>query len=114
LALAALAIQLALSFGHVHLEGSTPLSQRAALATLQTAADNDQSPGGTGSDRPALADEFCAICALIHLAGTAQASAPPALVAPVAYRRFVSEIGAELATAPPIHAPFAARAPPLA
>jgi hypothetical protein len=112
LALTALAIQLALSFAHVHLEGSAPLSARGpALAALQTTADTD---GGAGTDTPALADEFCAICALIHLAGTAQTAAPPALVAPVAYRRIVAELVTEPGSSPPVHAPFSARAPPIA
>jgi hypothetical protein len=114
LALTALAIQLALSFAHVHLEGSAPLSARGpALAALQTTADTD-GIGGAGTDTPALADEFCAICALIHLAGTAQTAAPPALVAPVAYRRIVAELVTEPGSSPPVHAPFSARAPPIA
>jgi hypothetical protein len=112
LALTALAIQLALSFAHVHLDGNAPFGAGAkALAAVQITTDSDAA-GGAGA--PALADEFCAICALIHLAGTAQTAAAPALDAPVAYRRISIELVAELGSSPPVHAPFSARAPPIA
>lgn len=74
LALFALAFQLVLSFGHHH---ALPFSPVAALAAAQTVA----LPSGT--DLPGQPDDadHCAICAVIHLAGTL--TLPPPVVLPV-------------------------------
>jgi hypothetical protein len=77
LALAALALQIALSFGHVHLSTVSDGSLSAAThrATLTQAQLPAQSPGGD--------NDYCAICASIFLASTSFAPAPPALPLPV-------------------------------
>jgi len=74
LALFALALQLALSFGHHH---PLPLAPASAIAAARTAA----LPSGT--DLPGQPDDedHCAICAVIHLAGTT--TLPPPVVLPV-------------------------------
>jgi hypothetical protein len=74
LALLALALQLAASFGHIHAEDFAGLG-RAAVA--QTAlADN----GPAGAPDP---DHLtCDICAAVHLAGSLLMPAPPVLVVP--------------------------------
>ncbi len=74
LALFALALQLVLSFGHHH---ALPLSPATAVAAVQTATPS------AGSELPGQpADEdHCAICAVIHLAGTL--TLPPPVVLPV-------------------------------
>lgn len=72
LALLALALQLVLSFGHHH---PLPIAPAAALAAAQTVA----LPSGT--DLPGQPDEdHCAICAVIHLAGSL--TLPPPVVLP--------------------------------
>jgi hypothetical protein len=78
LALAALAVQIALSFGHVHLSSVSDGSLSAHRATLTQSQLPAQSPGGD--------DDYCAICASIFLASTSFAPAPPALPLPVNFR----------------------------
>lgn len=74
LALFALALQLVLSFGHHH---ALPFSPSAAMAAAQTATVP------TGPDLPGQPndEDHCAICAVIHLAGTL--TLPPPVVLPV-------------------------------
>ena len=115
LALLALTAQLVVSFGHVHLDhnASRPGHQSAVLG-----ADTPTSTGFAprpGSDRaPALADDYCAVCALIHLAGTVVASEPPALPLPAELGRVRTDSTAEFGLTARSHALFAARAPPFA
>jgi len=75
----ALAIQLAVSFGHVHLEGVARTD--AAGVALATAGRASQSlvalqPGTAGGD-----DDYCPICASVFL--TANSFVPQAPVLPV-------------------------------
>jgi hypothetical protein len=102
-ALFALALGLALSFGHVHL-GNLSGHAPTQIETSGTAAP-------ATSDTPEHADGYCAICAIIHLSGTlVPASVPPL---PLYYGQ------AQPRTAVLIDVPtetpsfFAARAPPV-
>jgi hypothetical protein len=111
----ALTAQLVVSFGHVHLDrnASAPGHQSALLASdAPTSADVASLPAS--DEAPALADDYCAICALIHLAGTVVASEPPALSLPVVFGRAHTQSTAEFGLTAQSHALFAARAPPLA
>ncbi len=72
-ALFALALQLALSFGHLHL-GELALG-KTTLAAAANAPDS-QAPPGTVPDR----DEVCAICAIISLSGALLIPDVPTLV----------------------------------
>jgi hypothetical protein len=106
LALFALALQLALSFGHVHLDdlalGKTPITAAQKASDLGT-------PGGTVPDR----DEGCAICAVIGLAGTPLLPDAPALVfADSQHPAVFSELIA-LFVSDPRREHFQARAPPV-
>jgi Protein of unknown function (DUF2946) len=92
LALVALAIQFALSFGHFH-----PLASAQAAAAIQTgltqadlayigtaqdtanAAAQKQQPANHDSGHPA---DSCAICAVIALAGHVLFAMPPVLLLP--------------------------------
>ena len=101
----ALALQLALSFGHVHaneLGGHAP----AQIETSGTAAP-------ASSDTPGHADSYCAICAIIHLAGTLVPASVPSLPLPVAYGRV--QLRTTVIVDAPTQTPFffAARAPPV-
>jgi hypothetical protein len=115
LALFALTAQLVVSFGHVHLDpnGSTPGHQSALLRSdAPTSADVASLPAG--DEAPALADDYCAVCALIHLAGTLVTAEPPALPLPALFGRARTDSTAEFGLTAQSHALFAARAPPLA
>ncbi len=106
LALFALAVQLALSFAHVHV--TDPGRTQAAAASV-SGAGHAPTPK---SDGPA--DPGCAICGLIQLAATATPSAAPALPLVVAsgHARLAAADQLVLAAAPRLL--FQARAPPAA
>src|SRR5262249_15070748 len=109
-ALFALAIQLVLSFGHLHFASSAATAALAAAAADSLADTPDDQPTPTKHSRVA---DYCTICASLHLAGLLTAS-PPSVPAPLppSHDRLAPRIGLQSAT----HAglPFNARAPPLA
>ena len=70
LAFLALALQLVLSFGHVHLTGFPQQQERSA----SLAADDD---GAIPNSPPAGHDPFCAVCALIQLVGSSVCPVAP-------------------------------------
>jgi len=108
MALAALALQLVLSFGHVHLPGV----RRPALAVSGSAAQ--ASPLGAPQPGNDADDDYCAICATIFLA--ANSFLPPAPQLPVPFVSRPIEHFAPVAVdfIVPRRAPFQSRAPPLA
>ncbi len=113
LALFALAFQLAVSFGHVHLEHFTPLSAGAsALADAPPSADRDAPSKPAG--REDLADDCCPICTLIHLAGALVPAEMPSLPLPTVFGRLRLELAAEFDLTASHAALFRARAPPIA
>jgi hypothetical protein len=103
LALCALALQLALTFAHVH-----PLAIAKAAAQI-AAQDDPSSPEPAG---PIV--DHCAICTVSHMAGTMVPPVAPALVVPFATSdaRLAISIDRPRAAAPP--RTFQARAPPIA
>ena len=109
-ALFALAIQLVLSFGHLHFASSAAAAAlaSAAAAPLTGAPDNPPAP----SKHSRVAD-YCTICASIHLAGL-QTTEPSSLLAP--HRSGAVRLTVGVETTPRAHSglPFNARAPPLA
>jgi hypothetical protein len=108
-ALMALAFQLVLSFGHAHFSG--PLAR--SLVAVQTAlpsADEPNAPAG----KSGLADQTCAICALLQLVGSAAESTSPALAAPALYTAEWQPSDPAFNLAGTAHRLFRARAPPLA
>ncbi len=106
LALFALAVQLVLSFGHVHVHeiGST---------TAQLAGTH--APGAPSSpDHPANdADDYCAICAIVHLASTTFLPEPVQLPLPFVTRtvEHIDRVTTIFVT--PHRSYFQSRAPPL-
>jgi hypothetical protein len=114
LALFALAFQLAVSFGHVHLERIAPPSVGAsALANAQPSADDLNAPSNPAG-REGLADDHCPICTLIHLAGTLMPAEMPSLPMPTVFGRLRLEVAAEFDLTAAHAALFRARAPPIA
>lgn len=113
LALFALWLQLALSFGHMHPEDFAGLSSGAAHQQFvksdpigDPAAPLDPLAEGPGH-------EACAICASIHLAGTLTLPEPIELKAPLAADAAMLRRGGELLLLPAPHSLFQTRAPPL-
>jgi hypothetical protein len=114
LALFALAFQLAVSFGHVHLERIAPPSVGAsALAHAQPPGDGLNAPSNP-TGREGLADDHCPICTLIHLAGTLVPAEMPSLPLPTVVGRLRLELAAEFDLTASHAALFRARAPPTA
>ena len=72
-ALFALAVQFALSFGHFH---------AIATPTAPSIQSVQQQLPAPGPDTDRHMDDLCAICAVIALASTAVAAAPPSLPLP--------------------------------
>ena len=124
LALFALTIQLVLSFGHVHFDGisaqsvspravsaRTIAAPRALRLAVQPAAKLLDAPAVP--DKPVnLAEDYCAICSVMRLAGL-PAVAPVLPLAAEDRRMFLDgSVGFALAASP--HLFFQARAPPQA
>ena len=123
LALFALAIQFALSFGHFHgdIARAAPAVQAAlddadgamaaALAAPQAHTEAaQQQPSGPDTDRHG-AD--CAICAVLSLANNFVFATPPLLELPQAVELLHLTTGAEFAHLGALHRAFQSRAPPL-
>jgi len=108
LALIALALQVVLTFGHVHLRGLGGSSHRVIAASL--AHPPLQAPPQTPSDN----DDYCAICASIFLASSAFAPAPAQLPVPVNFQRVEHWLNAASLVAQPPRLAFRSRAPPVA
>jgi hypothetical protein len=72
MALFALALQLALSFGHIH---ALPTPQPTASVTAQV-HDGPSPPGNHD-------DDYCSICAVLALLTNAQTASAPVVVLPV-------------------------------
>jgi len=112
LALAALVLQLVLSFGHVHLHGigTSPRHTIAGSHNAAIALASHKAPAqNTGGD-----DDYCAICASIFLVSTSFVSAPPKLTVPVGYERIAYRFNVDRGTVAPRRAAFQSRAPPAA
>jgi hypothetical protein len=111
LALAAMALQLVISFGHIHLEdfGGTGGGLTSVAASKALSAHQD--PNGLPANE---ADDYCPICAVIHLASSSFLPDAPVLPVPFGFRK--TEHFAPIAVVSILsrRAPFQSRAPPLA
>ena len=122
LALFALAIQFALSFGHFHGDiaraaptrqaglAATDLAIAATLATPQAHPEAAQQPSGPDTDRHT---SDCAICAVLSLASNFLSATPPLLELPQAVGLLHLTTGAEFAHLGSVHPAFRSRAPPV-
>jgi hypothetical protein len=102
-ALFALAVQFALSFGHFH----------AIAAQAPPSIQSIQHLPTPGPDSDRHADDLCDICAVIALTGTAVASAPPALPLPQAIELPRQTTETTFLRLHAARAAFQSRAPPL-
>ena len=123
LALFALAIQFALSFGHFHGEvaraapaaieaglADADLAIAATLATPQAPSEAAQQPSGHDTDQPT---SDCAICAVLSLANNFLFATPPLLELPQAVELLHLTTGAEFTHLGSLHRAFQSRAPPV-
>jgi hypothetical protein len=110
LALAALALQLVLSFGHVHPDGVHRAYDVAAGAASNAQAAQPlpvQQPGDDG-------DDYCAICATIYLAANSFVPQAPPLPVPFVSQSIEHCDRVAVVFIAPRRTPFQSRAPPLA
>jgi DUF2946 family protein len=111
LALFALAVQIVLSFGHVHLHNLAPGSTQPAMTTGSGTELASEPAPGRHPDGSLDAD--CPICALIQLVATSAPSVAPALPLPASFGLIRRQAPLELASAFLPHVLFQARAPPV-
>ena len=110
LALSALALQLVVSFGHVHLDGVNRIYP--AQAVSGSGAQSSQLPAPQpGKDAD---DDYCAICATIFLAANSFLPPAPQLPVPFVSRPIEHFARGAVDFIVPRRAPFQSRAPPLA
>ena len=122
LALFALAIQFALSFGHFPGEvaraapaiqaglADAGLAVAATLATPQAPSEASQQPSNHDTDQPT---SDCAICAVLSLANNFLFATPPLLELPQAVELLHLTTGAEFTHLGSLHRAFQSRAPPV-
>jgi hypothetical protein len=112
LALFALAIQFALSFGHFHGEiaRAAPAILAATLAVQEAQSEAAQQPSNHDTDRHT---SDCAICAVLSLASNFLFATPPLLELPQAIELLHLTTGAEFAHLGSLHPAFQSRAPPV-
>ena len=108
LALAALALQMVVSFGHVHLDGL------ARTSTIVVAAAAPGSPSLPDHQPGNEADDYCAICATIYLAANSFVPQAPQLALPFVSQTIEHVDRVAVVFIAPRRAPFQSRAPPLA
>jgi len=122
LALFALVVQFALSFGHSHFNGAqaAPAIQTGqtqadhadaqGLAASETASQAQQQPSSPDTDQQP--SDGCAICAVMALAGNALFATPPLLLLPQAVELLYLATDAEFVHLNSGRSAFQSRAPP--
>src|SRR3954468_16815004 len=119
LALFAMLVQFALTFGHSHwFAQAAPFAQSSLQQTdsSKAVASPDhaavQKPSPASPDREQPGDDNCAICALVALAGTVVFAAPPVLLLPQAIDLLYRTTDAEFVHLKSAGTAFQPRAPP--
>jgi len=109
-ALIAVAINLALSFGHVHaIDGKSLEARAGALVAAIASQDTDQKPG----HRDDGIDYLCPICVASAVMATALAASPPVMAIDFAFSTIDRTIEPVFAVVEPQRAAFQSRGPPL-
>jgi hypothetical protein len=114
LALFALAVQFALSFGHFHAKAAQAASaiQSSVSYVLTTAGELTQQPA-SNPDSDQRPSDPCAICAVIALANAVLFATPPLLLFPQAIEFLNLTTDAEFAHLNSACPAFQSRAPPV-
>jgi hypothetical protein len=120
LALFALAIQFALSYGHFHalaapaiqtgLTQADPAHAKGPAADTASETAQQQQPANQDNDQQRA--DGCAICAVMSLAGTVLFATPPLLELPQAVEFLYRTTDAEFVHVHSAHLAFHSRAPP--
>ena len=117
LAMFAMLVQFALTFGHSHwFAQAAPLAQSQVadsakgIASPDSTAVHKQSP--TNHDREQPGEDNCAICALVAMAGTVLFATPPLLHLPQAVELLYRTTDAEFLHLESAGSAFHPRAPP--
>ena len=105
-ALFAFAVQLVLSFGHVHLDKLTFSSPAAASVQLASGDSGAPQPKHTGSD------DYCAICASIALVASSVLPEAAQLAPPISVPSSSAPEFLAAQSVFELHTSFQARAPP--
>jgi hypothetical protein len=103
-------LQLVLSFGHIHLEKFGSSSAIAGVVASKAPSSKQNPAQYPASD----ANDYCAICATIHLASSSFVPDTPFLPVPLTSRTIEHFGYFTLIFVPPQRAAFQSRAPPLA
>jgi hypothetical protein len=114
LALFALAVQMVLSFGHMHRDdlGLPPVAGTDPTQITSAAAPGSRPPAGQ-QHQPA-SDDYCPICASIAVLATWMPVLPPVLVTPEPIRRVWPPLASLQSPRTQFLLSFQARAPPVA
>lgn len=114
LALFALALQMIVSFGHMHRDdlGLPPLAGTNQTSIASTTTPGSQAPAGQ-QHQPA-SDDYCPICASIALLASWTPVLPPILVTPDPIRRVWAPLASLQSPPTQFSLSFQARAPPVA
>jgi Protein of unknown function (DUF2946) len=120
LALFALAVQFALSFGHFHFDAAKAApTMQIGLGDVVLLSAEGVAPAEASQPQPANHDtdrqpiDACAICAVISLAGNLLLATPPLLLLPQAVELLYLVTDAEFAHLGAFRLPFQSRAPPV-
>jgi hypothetical protein len=115
IALFALALQVVVSFGHVHRDDlGLPLRIQAGQAGILILTDETGRPTGPADrDHYPASDQYCPICASIALIATGAPSLPPILVVPESVLRFSPSEKPTHDPRPQFALSFQARGPPI-
>jgi hypothetical protein len=118
LALFALAIQFALSFGHFHggVAQAAPAVQSGSangLSLPDTVSEDAQQQPASNHDSDQQQGDVCAICAVLALANTMLFAAPPVLLLPQAVEILYLATDAEFIHLNSARVAFQPRAPPI-
>ena len=110
-ALIALAVNLALSFGHVHaIDGKSLGHPAGTLAAIASPDDSDHSPGKPDHDH---ADYLCPICLASTAIASAIAPTPPVLPVEFVIGTIDQPIEQAMAVVEPQHPAYQSRGPPI-
>jgi len=112
LALAALLLQITVSFGHVDLDGIVGPDHLTLTGLHQTGLAQISKRGP--AQAPGDDEGYCPICASIFMVSSSVASEPPQLPVPDGFERIKHSVGIAHGVFTPLRVAFRSRAPPAA
>jgi len=113
-ALLALAVQLIVSFGHMHRTDAFRLAGFLSAATTSTSGQSGADEQAPPSKPIGSAFDFCAICVVVKMGASILPAQAPVSFAPAIVSQIHFLPRADAATGGSAHRPFEARGPPFA